>query len=502
MANIQSRASVVALKVETTEGTPVSPTSANDYLPVRSGYSLEFNQDVLENEELKNSLGPAKPVLGLENPSASLPLYLKHSGTEGQAPRAAGDLLQAIFGTESVRSTERDTVAGSTVSVLNVDSGEGAEFARGDLVLVKDATNGYSIRPVHSVATDALTLGFDLDNAPASGVNLGKSVMYRPATTGHQTLTLWDYLGNSGAIKMITGARVTELSVEFAAGQFVTADYSLNGIAQYFNPIEITSSTKYLDFDEGGSELSAQVTAKFYKDPHQLADALQTAMNDLATASITVTYSDTTGKYTITSDGATFNLLWSTGTNTANTIGTKIGFAVAADDSGATTYTSDNALDYAAPQTPSYDSAVPLVAKNNEVLFGESDDTTCVEASSVSFTLGLEASDVESVCAESGKSGTVPNARTCSVEFTALLQKYDADKFRRYREGTTTRFFYAFGSKSGGNWEAGKCGGIYLPSATVSSLTIEDADGLVAVNVGLTAYVDNSGNGEVYLGFV
>jgi hypothetical protein len=503
MAYINTRASVLAIVPETTEGTPKMPSAATEYTALQDDFTMEPAKDVLENAELKNSIGMSKSIIGMENPTASLSHYLRHSGTEGQAPDY-NDLLKAAFGTEDVESTEYNTVSSSTVSLVKVDTGEGATFRRGQALLVQHATNDWEIRPVHSISSDDLTLGFNLSNAPASGVDLGKAVTYVPADSGHQTLTIAHYLGNGGAIQMMTGSRVTELGIEFPAGELINCSFSLEGTGYYFNPIEIASADRYLDFTSDNGTFAAVVSAKVYKDPHQLADAIATAMMAADSAeTYTCVYSDSTGKFTIaTSTSSVLTLNWNTGTNTANTIGDKIGFAVAADDSSATSYTSDNAVSFASPYTPTLDSADPLAAKDNRVMIGDQDDSTCFAASNVSFTLSTPKTDILSTCAETGKSGSVIQSREVTVSITALLAQYDADKFRRFRENTDTRFAYVFGTKTGSNWTPGKCGCLYIPNATISSLSATDADGLVAVEMELKAYVETAGVGEVFLSFV
>ena len=494
---------MLAIMSESTEGTSIAPSAAGDFLALQDDFSMEPAFEVLENAELKNSIGAAKPILGLENPTASLSHYVRSSGTEGVAP-GYNLLPKALFGSESVRSTQRDTVAGSTTSILNVDAGEGVEFSRGDILLVKDGTNGYRIRFVESVATDALTLGFQLASAPASSVNLGKGVTWKPVSTGHPTLTVWHYLGNQGAVQMMTGARVISASIEASAGQLVNASYSLEGIGYYFNPIIISSSDIYLDFTDDNGTFAAVVEAKTYKDPHELASAITTSMNSVQTAEThSCTYSDSTGKYTVsTSTSAVLSLLWNTGTNTANTIGDKIGFSIAADDTGATSYVADSALSFAAAYTPAYDSATPVAAKYQEVMIGDADDYACFGASTVSVEISCTRSPINSICAQSGVSGSIFSSREVTASISALLTQYDADKFARFRAGSNTKFQYSYGSKIAGNWEAGKSGGFYCPSATITSYTVEDADGLAQLNMTLSAYVDDSGNGEIYWGNV
>lgn len=498
---LQNRSTVLAVKVESTEGTAVAPTAAGDYVAIQD--NVEMNPDIqtLENAELLNSLGNAKSIQGLENPTASFSHYLTHSEVEGQAPEM-DEVLTALYGTEDIQSTERTLTSGSTTTVVSLAAG-GTDYSRGRAILLKDSTNGYAIRPVHSVSTNDLTLGFPVSNAPASGVTCGKFVTYAPANSGHQTLSLWRYLANGGAVDMIAGARCTGMTTTFTAGQLINSNYTFEGIEYYWNPVYIDSDDIYIDWTDDQGTAAAAITAGWYKSPHAVASALQTAIDAQTSETITVTYSDTTGKYTIaTSTSAVLSLLWNTGTNTANSIGDAIGFSLAANDTGATTYTSDNAITLASPQTPSYDGSAPLAAKNNELFISDGTTAVCFEASEVVHTFELAKTDVLSICATSGKSGTVPTQRTVTMTASALLAQYDADKFNKFVNNTTVRAGYNFGVKSGGNWVAGKCGNIYLPSATITGHSISNNDGLLQLDLELQAFVDSDGNGEAYLTFL
>lgn len=505
MASFQTKASRMAVVAEVTEGTPVSPTAGTQYIALQDGYTLEPAFEVLENAELTGSIGRAKPVLGLENPTVELSHYIRHSGVEAQEPNF-GKLIEGVLGGKSIASTQYDTVAGSTAgnattaAVVNVDAGEGATFERGEAVLIKDGANGFKIRNVQSIATDALTMNFNLGSAPAAGVNLGRAVLYKPGSS-FPTFSCWDYRGNGGAVQLVAGSRVTELGIEANAGQFINGSFSLEGLSYYFNPIEITSSTDTIDFNDGSVRV-ATVAAGFYKDPKDLAEALQTAMDAVSPDTITVTYSDSTGKFTIATSGATLSLLWNTGANTAQTIGGKLGFLVAADDTGATSYTSDNAIVLSSPQTPSFDVADPLVAKANEVFIGDFSDISCFCASVINLTISNEKTDVLCVCAESGKQESVITGREVTVEIQAVLEQYEADKFHRFHTNQETRLMYNFGEKSGGNWIAGKSCNVYIPTATISAFTIEDQDGLVSLSMTLTAFVNSQGEGECYINFI
>ena len=504
MAAEKNRSSVLAIVEETVPGTIELPSVGTEMIALQEGFEFAPNFNVLENAEIRSSIGASKPIQGLESPNGSFDHYLRHSGVEGQAP-GYKVLLKSIFGTQTVNATERLTAAASTVSLLKLAAG-GGDFARGKAVLVKDGTNGYAIRPVDSVATNDLTLGFDLLAAPAAGLGVGKCVNYAPADSGHAKFSGWLYRGNGGAVEVISGSQVTEMGISVKAGELIVASYSFEGVKYHFDPITITATDTKLDFTDDDGTFVATVAAGTYRDPLELAQALQDAMNSANSGEThTVVYLSASGKFKITSTGTVLSLLWNTGGNAANTIGDKIGFLTAADDTGvaATTgYTSDNAQSYANAITPSYDVADPLAAKNNEVFLGNSTDVSCFCASSLDFKITNEIQDVLCVCALSGVQEKLITKRLVSCDIVGLLERYEAEKFKKYRNNDDVKFLFNFGIKSGGNWVAGKCGCIYVPSATLSSFKLGDDNGIVTMELTIQAYVDSSGNGEVYLNFL
>lgn len=504
-----TRKSVLFVVPEVTEGTPVEPTVGTQAVALQDGFSLTPSFETLENAELKSSIGVAKGFQGIEQPEAEISHYVRHSGVEGTEPNY-GEFLQSAFGAKSVNATQYSTTAGSTAGTsaaraIIKSTGNASNFERGEALLIKDPVNGYSVRNVFETSgADDLKLGFNLANAPASGVGLGKAILYKPADSGHLTMSLWEYRGNGGAIEMISGARVAEFSMEVTAGEFVNGTFSFQGTGYHFNPVTIASADRYLDFTDDDGTWAVAITAKTYKNPHDVASALQTAMNASGTTEThSVVYSDTTGKYTIsTSTSTVLSLLWNTGANAANTVGDKIGFSVAADDTGATSYLSDNAYTLTRPYTPSFDVADPLIAKSSEVMIGDFDDYACISVQSLTATLANEIANIPSVCAESGVEGKIVNNREVTVEFVTTLQPYDADKFRRYANNVDTSFAFNFGEKSGGNWVSGKSANLYIPTCTVSEFSLDDADGVVVMNMTLRGFVDSNGNGEVYLNFL
>jgi len=506
-----TRTSRLALVAESTRGTAVEPSSANDYTALQDDVDLSPSFDELENAELSGSIGQKQTTLGLERPEMSFSHYMRHSGVEGQAPDY-NLLLKSLFGTETVNGTEYDTIAGSTAgtstarAVIKVDSGEGSNFARGQALLIKDATNGYRVRNIYSISSDDLTVGFNLANAPGVGVNTGKCVAYSPGATdsAYVALSAWLYRGNGGALELMTGSRATSMNIELAAGEYINGSFTLQGLEYKFNPITIDSSSKYIDFTDDGGTTVATLTEGTYKDPNELAAHIQTVGAAAAAASggddFLCTYSSSTGKFTIsTTTGTLLSLLWNTGTNAANSAGTTLGYAVAADDTGALSYASDSAQDWSSPHTPSLDSENPVAAKNIEVMWGDYDEYVCKAASSVSINIDHDVADVNSICAVSGRSDTVYSGRTVTVDATLLLTRHEADTFTRFREGTSVPFACNWGRKSGGNWVAGSVTNFYMPDATITSFNVGDGDGLVTLDLSFRAYVGAGQTEEVYL---
>lgn len=496
MASIQTRNSVLAIVKETTEGTPVKPTLATDYVALQDDFTMEGGFNTLENAELKSSIGKAKSIIGSESPTASMSHYLRASGVEGQKPNY-GLFLEASLGAVSTASTEYDTISGSTTSAIKVNTGEGAQFERGEALLIKDATNGYRIRAVDSISGDDLSLSFITPVATPAAVNLGKCVLYKPANTAHPTLTLWHYLGQGGALQAMAGSRVTSASFDISAGELINANYSLEGVGYYFDPIEVVAGDNEIHFDIGGGALSATIPAQLYKTPIELADAVAAGMTAAAGVAITCTYSSSTGKFTVVKASGTLDIDWLTG---ANSIGATLGFT--ADDTGALTYASDVAVDFSSPQSPTFDSSDPLAAKDNEVMMGLQSEYACFKASTVNMTIDTPKADIPSVCAASGKIGSIIQSREVTITVSALLEQYDAKQFERFRQNTDVKFQYSFGQKSGGNWVAGKAGCLYVPTATISAFSVSDADGLAQLDLELKAFVNANGDGEAYVAFV
>lgn len=505
MAAEVTRKTVISIMEESTSGVPISPASGADYIPVRAGFDLSPSVENIDNDELSPSVATKAPILGNENPTAEIPVYLRHSGTEAVAP-SIDKLLKGAFGDKVAAPAESLTAAASTAgtssaaAIIKLASG-GSNYPRGSALLIKDGVNGYSVRNSHSVATNDVTLGFNLAGAaPGAGIGVGRPILYKPADT-LPSLAMTCFRGNGGLKEIISGLRVSEMSIEANAGQPLTANFSLAGIKYFFNPIEITASTDTIDFEDDGGPVTATLAAKFYKDPHDAASGLSVAMTAASVGSgdqvVTVRYSDTTGKFTTAATGTTFDVDWAT---TANTLGAKFGYT--ADDSGATSYVSDLAIVLASPYTPTSDTNInPLICKDSEVLMGTFSDYGLARVQNFTATLSNELEDILELGPETAVAEKLLVQRSAAINTVLTLQRNDAGKFLAFRRGDDIRFGYNVGEKSGGNWVSGRIFNLYMPQCKVSSFKVS-GDTVVTIEMTLNPYGGSDGLGEVYAGLV
>lgn len=107
--------------------------------------------------------------------------------------------------------------------------------------------------------------------------------------------------------------------------------------------IVVTETNNFLDFNEGGGGLVAQVAVGIYA-PAQLATAIAVALNSVGALNKSAAYDQTTKMFSLSRAAGTFNLLTQTGANRTASIWSTIGFETGADRTGAASYLADEAI--------------------------------------------------------------------------------------------------------------------------------------------------------------
>jgi len=149
---------------------------------------------------------------------------------------------------------------------------------------------------------------------------------------------IWNNLTKAADVVLSASSSASGVSVNWVADQLPSKRWrSQSGwtIVAGFND--------KIDFNEGAGSLVATLTAGNYATGALMASHIQTQLDAAAAATITVSYSSSTFKFTITSDGGTFELEWDTGTNALTSTAPCLGYSVAADDTGGVSYVSDTA---------------------------------------------------------------------------------------------------------------------------------------------------------------
>lgn len=105
---------------------------------------------------------------------------------------------------------------------------------------------------------------------------------------------------------------------------------SINTYSKFYYGIEITADNCKMDFDEGAGELTATLDYGTYT-PEEIADEVALQLNAAGALTYTCTFNRTTRILTITSN-TSVEMLFDTGTNSAESAYTTLGFSTAADD--------------------------------------------------------------------------------------------------------------------------------------------------------------------------
>ena len=492
-----NRATILAVTEEGAPGEYTPPVAGSEFVPLRPGNTLSFTSESLDSDELLNDIGAAKSFTGKTGSEGSHSAYLRNSGVIGQKPELH-PMYVSIFGDWSILAPQT-LDSGSTTSVIKVD--DGSYFQPGMAVLIKDGSNGYSIRNVKSVDGNDVELNFNLNYAPASGVNTGFGLVYLPIPANHPTFSITKYLGNGHAIEATAGNTTTEMSITADANGFGEVEFSFAGTKYFFNPITIDSTNKFIDFvDDAGTHV-ASVAEKIYVTPIELAEALQSAMKAVSPAQdYSVTW-NSNGSFTIKAiSSAVFSILWDTGANAANSIGPAIKRVMVIDDTGLLEYSSNQSFDYQSPITPSYDAADAIIIKGAELFIGNQSDNICVCAQSVSLTVSKEVVDVDCICEETGIKEKIATSRTAEMTITTVLNKHDASLLDALIQNKGLSAMLNAGPKVGGNWAEAKCFNAFLANCTVGAYKTA-GDSFIQAEITLKGYVTASQK-DVYINFV
>jgi hypothetical protein len=221
MSNPLTRNTILAVAPEVTEGTYVAPT-ASQAIQVVELPTFTPEIEVIERNLIKGSIGRLPSLKGMEGGSLEFSIEARAAGaTAGVADQPeAHDILRSAFGTFT-QGTNSTTVGGSTDTLIEIDTGEGANWEAGDILLIDG-----EVRFVRSVSGDQLTLNRALDKgAPAGSEDVKAGWTYKPATENHVPLSFTGYMGDWE--QRMIGARCASFGFsDFSTGQIPKLNFT------------------------------------------------------------------------------------------------------------------------------------------------------------------------------------------------------------------------------------------------------------------------------------
>lgn len=184
----------------------------SDYKHIKTiGPTFQPTADVLERPGQINDLVRQDHVIGVKGGKISFKMEMKASGTAAGSATAAiasesSPILESVFGSVT-RGTGRLTTTGSTTSAIEIATGGGSSYVVGMMVEIAGEQ-----RFVASLAGDQLTLDRPLSGAPAGGVVVYASSMFRRANSGHKSLAF--VAKRDGIEYTFLGCKVTSFKFE------------------------------------------------------------------------------------------------------------------------------------------------------------------------------------------------------------------------------------------------------------------------------------------------
>ena len=241
---------------------------------------LEFSpqKELLTRSNRTSTVETVSALLGTKSMSGSVPVELKASGVEGNAPETSV-LWEALLGGKR-SGTATTTETGHTTTSLNVSAPDAAKYAVGDVITIKEA-GAFHVSPIKATNTGAgvdgtaltevLGFGFNLLSTTGITYTLGAhtyaelALMFPNSYTNPTNMTVTNSINagstsvsNLGYFETVTGATVQDvvdaINIWFAAQGFTTAG---SGPVASVTP-SFTGSETY-DPEDGSHYMSSDV---------------------------------------------------------------------------------------------------------------------------------------------------------------------------------------------------------------------------------------------------
>lgn len=227
--------SKIAVEIEDAEGIYKTPTAGSSFIqPLSDGVEIAPAKELIERNVLNGSVGKTTPRTSTRSVTATLPVEMKASGTEGAAPEYDA-LMRSALGARRQLETEVTTLTGHTKSRLYIDDLDIGSFKVNDIVMVKEPGK-YHLSPVSAVVDGEGESDSYIDLLISAGDNFSNNVViakhttYHTANSGHPSLSVTKYIEDA-VCETAFGCKVTSMSMSnFTTGQLGTWEFGLEGM--------------------------------------------------------------------------------------------------------------------------------------------------------------------------------------------------------------------------------------------------------------------------------
>ena len=181
---------LIAVKREVTEGTYVAPSAGADFIQViTDGWEIVPAKELIDRDVLTSSIGKVTPRTGIKSATATLPIEMKASGTEGDAPEYGLLIEEALGGSRTIAAQNTTKAAGNTATVLQIEDADIGDYSVGDGIIVLEPGDHTpsvitAVDPTGGSANITVSPGRASGSFSASVV-ISESQVYYPSNTGH-----------------------------------------------------------------------------------------------------------------------------------------------------------------------------------------------------------------------------------------------------------------------------------------------------------------------------
>lgn len=229
------RKSSVACKAETSYG--VNPTLAGTNMFEFVDCTLDYDEEYLRSERIRNSKSQFEGVLGSETVAGDVTVELHGVVTNGQPPET-DPMWQGVFGTYRTNTTATTSTSGNTTTQITVTAGTG--YNAGDIVMVDPSAGGSGAYEVVFITTKASATQLNVTpylttSAPGTRTVYGGRQYLLNAGTGATGDALpslfFGYWRGDVTSYGFGGCKIASLAIDFTAGQPVRPRFSIQGQA-------------------------------------------------------------------------------------------------------------------------------------------------------------------------------------------------------------------------------------------------------------------------------